>query len=139
MPLGGPSSGLGGDRFAGRAMPPKAKKSRKSVQTVQVQDEFDDGNSSRGDYDEEGDGDDYDPLTGKKRKRHRAGPGGDSLTCHQVSSSDEKTEDRDATDLALAFCSAAATTSLDFDARGTRSRARPRPTSSASSSIAIET
>ncbi|KAL7413592.1 hypothetical protein BDY24DRAFT_389003 [Mrakia frigida] len=83
MPVGGPSSGFGGnieDRFAGRPVPPKASKSRKLAR-VQYQEagEGDDGSSRGGEEDD----DDLDPMTGKKRKRQRAGPGGDSLTCHQ--------------------------------------------------------
>jgi len=88
MPIGGPSSsGFGGieERFAGRPVPPKASKSRRKISSVQYQEtgEGDDGSSRGGD--EEDGSDDLDPLTGKKRKRQRAGPGGDSLTCHQVS------------------------------------------------------
>ena len=88
MPIGGPSSsGFGGneERFAGRPIPPKASKSRRKIASVQYQEtgEGDDGSSRGGD--EEDGAEDLDPLTGKKRKRQRAGPGGDSLTCHQVS------------------------------------------------------
>ena len=135
MPVGGPPEG--GSVFSGR-LPPKAKKTRKKSEENEA------GLDGRDGGEDGAGGDDLD-ASGKRRKRQRAGPGGDSLTCHQVSAVQDgskrsvdqwrvaRTDDHPPT-----LCSVEATTNLAFGApRSSQTRRVTR--SSASLSTATET